>query len=244
MRLVPLLVAGLTACSAGSSSSIAPSSPGSTASVSVSASPSAGASASTEPVSLPPGVPATYEGGQAAGDVPVASLVPAEAQVTGTWYAPQGTLTSIVVAYSIGDDPLFQEHGLVLWSEYADEPRWRAAYGFRDKAKDGVFGITAVIGDATGDGLEDALTFEATGGSGGCGTYRVISVVDAAEVFSQTVCDTFVDVASAPAGLTLTEAVFGPGDDHCCPSAQRVTRLRYTGSGWKVISRETLPLAP
>ena len=133
---------------------------------------------------------------------------------------------------------------MVLWSEFPESPRWRAVYGFRDRAKDGVLGITAVTGDATGDGLDDVLSFESTGGSGACGTYRVISVADAAQVFEQTVCDSVIEIAVAPAGLTLTEAVFGPGDPHCCPSAQRVTRLRYTGAGWKVLSRETLPLAP
>jgi hypothetical protein len=193
---------------------------------------------------LPPGVPPTYGGDVAAGDVPVRALVPKDAKVSGTWFAPIGaTRTTIVVVYARGSDPLRAEHGLVVWSEFADAPRWRAVYGFSDKARAGVLGIGVTTADATGDGVADVLSFEATGGSGGCGTYRLLSLADLTQVYVRDVCDTVIDI-STPAGLTVTEAVFGPGDPHCCPSAQRVTALRYTGSAWKTISKHTIPLAP
>jgi hypothetical protein len=116
-------------------------------------------------------------------------------------------------------------------------------YGFRDRASAGVLGIGVTTADATGDRVPDVLSFEATGGSGGCGTYRLLSLADLADVFVRDVCDTVVQI-STPAGLTVTEAIFGPGDPHCCPSSQRVTTLRYSASTWKTISKRTIPLAP
>jgi hypothetical protein len=222
-----------TTGSSASSPSVGPSSP-----------PPSSPSASTSPVSLPPGVPPTYGGDQAAGDVPPASLVAPGATVTGTWFAPQGELTSIAVAYSLSGEPLLQEHGLVVWNEYPDAPRWRAVFGFRDKPSAGVLGVQAQTGDATGDGLAEVLTFESTGGSGSCGTYRVIAPSNGSQIFDETVCDTVIEIATHPAGLQETAAVFGPGDAHCCPSAQKVTRLRYTGSRWKVVSTTTIPIGP
>lgn len=225
--------------------------PSSTAPVASGASSTATATPTTSPsptpspaLVLPPGVPSTYIGNEAAGDVPIRALVPKDATVSGSWFAPIGaTRTTIVVVYARGSDPLRAEHGLVVWSEFPDAPRWRAVYGLRDKAGAGVLGIGVSTADATGDRVPDVLSFEATGGSGGCGTYRLLSLADLAEVFVRDVCDTVIEISS-PAGLTVTEAVFGPGDPHCCPSAQRVTTLRYSGTTWKTTSKRTIPLAP
>ena len=193
---------------------------------------------------LPPGVPSTYDEDVAAGDVPVHALVPKDATVSGTWFAPIGaTRTTIVVTYERGSDPLWAAHGLVAWAEFADAPRWRAVSGFSDKASAGVLGIGVTTADATDDGVPDVLSFEATGGSGGCGTYRLLSLANLAEVYARDVCDTVIEI-STPAGLKVTEAIFRLGDPHCCPSSQRVTTLRYTGSTWKTVSTHTIPSAP
>ena len=36
-----------------------------------------------------------------------------------------------------------------------------------------------------------------------------------------------------PVGLTITEAVYAPGDPHCCPSSVRTTTLVYTDGRWQ-----------
>jgi hypothetical protein len=41
----------------------------------------------------------------------------------------------------------------------------------------------------------------------------------------------------------MTDAVFKPGDAHCCPSATRTTVLTYDGAdGWTIASREVTSL--
>ncbi len=43
-------------------------------------------------------------------------------------------------------------------------------------------------------------------------------------------------------GLEITEAVYAPGDAHCCPSAFRTTVLTYAGDGrWTVASKTVTP---
>jgi hypothetical protein len=54
---------------------------------------------------------------------------------------------------------------------------------------------------------------------------------DAAQVFRRSGCDTTIE----PAGdgtLSMREAVFEPGDSHCCPSAFRTTTLEWDGSAF------------
>ena len=82
-----------------------------------------------------------------------------------------------------------------------------------------VLGLTAVIGDVTGDASDDALVFAETGGSGGCGTSFAIDIATGARVFDRNVCDTRIVPSTDPVGLVVTEAVFAHGDPHCCPSA-------------------------
>jgi hypothetical protein len=119
---------------------------------------------------------------------------------------------------------------------------WRAVYGFTDPANAGVLGIHALIGDATGDGSPDALMFEDTGGSGACGTWRVIDLAANAGVFRRKTCDTTIDLASDPVGLVLREAAFAPEDAHCCPSATKVSVLTFDGgSAWTVFSSTEQP---
>ncbi len=101
---------------------------------------------------------------------------------------------------------------------------------------------TRVIGDATGDGSPDALTFEDTGGSGVCGTWRVIDLAANAAVFTRKTCDTTIDLSSDPPGLVVREAVFAPGDAHCCPSSTKTSVLTFDeATGWTVVSSTEQP---
>ncbi len=196
---------------------------------------------SEKPVALPPGVPASYGPDDEPGNVPLEALVPKNAAVTGTWFASGDGLDAILVAYAQGADPLAQAHGLVEWNRFGAKPHWRATYGFWDRVKAGVFGITTQTGDATGDGSPDALTFESTGGSGACGTWRVIDLAASREIWDQQTCDATVAFSTHPVGLTLTQAVFKPGDSHCCPSAQRISQLEYDGTTFRATSKKVTP---
>ena len=207
--------------------------------------PTPSATTSPTPAPLPAGVPSGYRPDDPAGEVPAEALVPAGATVTGSWFprlpgAPSGT---IVVTYASGDDPFAQEHGLVVWRRSATSPHWRPTVGYADRPRSGVLGIRVVLGDATGDGASDVLAFDGTGGTGDCGAWRIVQPVDAslATVFPLGTCDTSVVVATDPAGLTATVAVFRPGDAHCCPSAFRISRLAWDGSAFVVTHRSVSP---
>jgi hypothetical protein len=181
-------------------------------------------------------VPATYRKDVEAGDLPAGSLVPAGADVTETEYPSPDT---VVVPYASGSDPFTQEHGLVVWRRFPGEPDpWRARFGFRDKPNAGVLGIQLQTADVTGDGQPDVISFENVGGSGVCGTWRVLSLSPEADTqtYARDLCDATVDANAKPVGIRLTESVFRPGDPHCCPSSTRETVLTWTGARWKVAS--------
>jgi hypothetical protein len=200
-------------------------------------------SSDTASPEVPSALPTAYPSDVPAAEVPVDALVPAGAEVTGTWYASTSGGDAIVVAWLVpGTDPLRLARGLAVWRRFPDAPSWRPVFGFVRRKTSGVLGIEALTADVTGDGSEDALVFESTGGSGGCGTYRVLDLAVAVQVFARETCDTRVDPSRDPVGLTVTEAVFHDGDAHCCPSATRRSVLTYAGSsGWQVASTSTTP---
>ena len=105
-------------------------------------------------------------------------------------------------------------------------------YAFTDRPRAGVLGVSSQTGDVTGDELADRLTLEDLGGSGACGRYRVVAgtATGAEEVFSRQVCDTEIFIAGG--SLTVREAVFEPGDPHCCPSAFRTSTLEWDGEAF------------
>jgi hypothetical protein len=128
-----------------------------------------------------------------------------------------------------GNDPFQAERGYVLWRA-TDAPGWRAVYAFTDGRRSGVLGITQEgRDDLTGDDVDELLTLESTGGSGACGTWRVISPTEgaAAEIFARSTCD--ADAFLQRGHLVIREAVFGPDDPHCCPSAFRTTTYDWNG---------------
>ena len=70
----------------------------------------------------------------------------------------------------------------------------------------------------------------------------MIDLAAARQVFARALCDAQITVSASPVGLTLTRAVFRPGDSHCCPSALRTSVLTYLGEGrWTVASSRTTP---
>lgn len=219
--------------------------PSSTSSPSPSASTSP--SPSVKPVKLPRGTPKSYRPDDAPGDVPAASLVPSDATVEGTWFADTSSGATILVAFTRGADVFGSEQALLVWRRFDANPHWQPVMAVDEPAGEGVLGITVTLGDATGDHSLDALAFESTGGSGGCGTWRLLDLAAATDVWDLVAaCDTQVSFSSHPAGLQMTKAVFKPGDAHCCPSRYRISELEYEGDMMKVTSRRTekAPIAP
>lgn len=205
-----------------------------------SVSPSSSSPPSVEPVGVPAGTPASYRQNVDAGDLPAEALVPAGTTPTDSWpaIAPDGTQFALVAFAAPSNDPFRQARGIVVWRRFPESPPWRSVYGLSDPAEAGVLDIHTLIGDATADGSPDALTFEDIGGSGTCGTWRVLDLAANAQVYESQTCDATYDVSSDPAGLVLRAAVYRPGDAHCCPSATRTTVFVYGGDGrWTVASR-------
>jgi len=245
LRVLSLSIVAMTtaaACSGGGGAPPSPT-PASTApGISPTPSPtpteSPSPSPESDPVELPRGVPTTYREDVEPGDLPPEALIPAGAEITGTDFPGSAT---VVVTYARGDDPFAREQGLVVWRRFAgeDDP-WRARLGFRDPPNAGVLGIQVETADVTGDGEADAISFENVGGSGTCGTWRVIALSPDEDVqtYGRDLCDATVDASTEPLGIRVTESVFGPDDPHCCPSATRATILRWTGSRWRVVSSE------
>ena len=187
-------------------------------------------------------MPPSFGKDLAPGDLPIDALVPPKATANYEWFAQTTVGQTVVVTYTIGSDPFAQGHGLVVWRAYPGErPPWRAQYGFADPSKAGVLGIDVATGDATGDGSPDALTFESTGGSGACGTYRLVDLVAAASVYEHEVCDATIDLSVDPVGLLIRQAVYAPSDPHCCPSSFRISQLEWNGKRFVVTNEEVRP---
>jgi hypothetical protein len=206
-------------------------------------SPSSAPSPSPIP-SLPPGLPPSFQDDVPPGDVPAAALIPIGAEVTGSWEAATTEGDAMVVAWSMpGPDPFRQDRGIVAWRRFDDgglpwRPVWGEAFPAR---RDPVLGVSSQVADVTGDGSEDAIVFAEGGGSGGCGVTLVIDLVAGTEVFRQEGCDRSVDPSSDPVGLRITEAVYAPGDPHCCPSSVRTTTLVDVDGTWERASATTSP---
>lgn len=201
-------------------------------------------SPSIPPVDLPAGTPASYRQDVDAAGLPAEALVPRGTTPSDIWpaIAPDGTQFALVAFAAPSDDPLRRARGIIEWRRFDDPPSWRPVYGVFDPANVGVLDIHTLVGDATADGSPDALTFEDVGGSGTCGTWRVIDLASNAQVYRTQTCDSTYDISTDPAGLVLRAAVYRPGDAHCCPSATRTTMFVYDGDGhWSVASRLVTP---
>lgn len=243
---VVVFCAMLAACSSSDGSAASSASPAATTPTPTTTPPPTSSSASVSPVpDLPAGVPASFDKDVPSGDVPSDALVPADTEVTGTWYASTSAGEAIVVVWAApGADAAnpVVAHGVAVWRHFDDGAApWRPVYGVAYPKGAGVYAIGVVTGDMTGDGSEDALVFAETGGSGGCGTYDVIDLASGTQVFDKQVCDTQITPSADPAGLTIIEAVYAPDDPHCCPSATRTTVMTYADGAWHVASRQVIP---
>ncbi len=180
---------------------------------------------------LPPDAPTTYDG-TLTDDL--APLAPPGATLTSTasFSTPEDPVDLVAFAWRRGD-PFAGELGFSVWQRFEDSPAWRAVSAFTDGPAKGVLGITFGAADLTGDGISDFLTREDRGGSGACATWRVLSPAQgtATQVFRHGGCDTSIELGEG-ASLTVREAVFEPGDSHCCPSAFRTTTLEWDGSAF------------
>jgi hypothetical protein len=127
-------------------------------------------------VRLPEGMPAIVDEADdlaliASGDL--APLLPPGASPASR-LALGDPLEQIVLTWSDGS-PLRRRNGLIVWQRSEDES-WHAVYAFTDPVRLGVFGIRVDEGELTDDAIADVLSFEDVGGSGACGTYRVIAI--------------------------------------------------------------------
>lgn len=173
-------------------------------------------------VAAPPvGIPPTYGQDVSARDLPIDQLIPEGDEAIGEDRARTSAGEAIVIAFATpGPDPFAQARGFIVWrrSEGA-EPPWRAVYGLAHGKRDGVLAISAEVTDLTGDGSDEALIREETGGTGACATYLVIDLAAGAPIWTRSLCDAEVQPNPDPLGLYVVARVYEPGDPHCCPSA-------------------------
>jgi hypothetical protein len=173
------------------------------------------------------------------------ALIPPDAQLTDrlTLPAASGIPDGVAVAYVLGADPFSAEHGFALWQRFDEAPAWSVVLAFVDPPRTGILSIRLEAGDLTADGHPEILAFEDRGGTGACGTWRVIAPAPgaAAEVFRRTTCDTQIRISGDV--LEVREAIFEPGDPHCCPSSFRLSTLRWNGLRFREITSEIEPAA-
>jgi hypothetical protein len=197
-------------------------------------------------IQLPPDAPTTYPGDAAAGDLPLLELVPpgAEIDASAVRSPPEVPAEHLEIAWSRGDDPFARERGFALWMPFDDPTRWDVVYAFTAPVDRGVLGIRTQRGDVTGDLVPDLLVVEHVGGSGACAVWRVVATGDgsATEVFRRRTCD--AELAIVGGNLELREAVFEPGDAHCCPSAFRTTTYAWDGERFASIDVIESPAVP
>ncbi len=176
--------------------------------------------------------------------IPDAALVPPGAELTGRLElaAAGGLPDQIAVTYASGADPFAREHGFAVWERYPEPPAWSVVLAFVDPPERGVLGIRLQAGDLTGDGHEEVLAFEETGGTGACGRWRVVTGagVGARVVFKRSTCD--AELLIRGGALRLREAIYEPGDPHCCPSAFRYATLEWDGEGFVETSSRVEPM--
>jgi hypothetical protein len=165
-------------------------------------------------------------------------------EVTGVAHARTRTGESVVIAFATpGPDPFRQARGFVVWRRSDDGgPPWQAVFGVAHGKREGVLGISAEVTDLTGDGSDEALIREDTGGSGACATYRVIDLAAATPIWTRALCDAEVHPSPDPLGLTVVARVYEPGDAHCCPSSISERVLAWRDGRFVEVSETLTPL--
>ena len=186
---------------------------------------------------------ASIDAGDLTSLVPAGSSITSQAQTIGAVVGSGPVPNDEIALVWLDEGPPERSTGLIVWQRFEDES-WHAVYAFTDPPRRGVLGIRLDIGDVTRDAFADVLSLEDVGGSGACGTYRVIAsgVDDASEIFRRDTCDT--QIAIVGRDLRVREAIFRADDPHCCPSAFRESTLRWNGTSWDEISSEVVPNDP
>jgi hypothetical protein len=200
-------------------------------------------SVAPSPAQVPDGVPPSFEDDVAAENVPTPALIPQGAAVTQAWTNQAGD--AIAVAWeSPGGDPFRRDRGVAVWRRFHDGGApWRPVWGqaFPAGRDEPVLGVDARFADVTGDSSADALVFASLGGSGACTATWVIDVAAGAQAYRDRGCDRVIEASSDPVGLRIREAVYAPGDPHCCPSGFRETILVYDNGAWRAASSSVSP---
>ena len=251
LTVVFILAAALAACDEGGTTTTPTTrpSPIATTGPSETSTPEPTLTTSPEPSPSPRPIPPAWA--EPIGDdlgpdaLPDDALVPPGAQLTDrlTLPAAAGIPDGVAVAYVLGADPFAAEHGFALWQRFNEAPAWSVVFAFVDPPREGILGIRLGSGDLTDDGHAEVLAFEDRGGTGACGTWRVIAPAPggAAETFRRTTCDTQIRIAGHV--LEVRQAVYEPDDPHCCPSAFRLSTLRWNGSRFSRIASRIEPAA-
>ena len=188
--------------------------------------------------------------------VPRGATVVETHQLTGS-----GEPRRLAVAWATDTDGLPDRSGVFVWEPAGGSIAapgvsgdWRLAFGINllggervtvgsaatattapsDLARAGI----ADVGDVTGDGYRDLLTFEDSTGSGGCGTWRVIAAAGGSvqQVLERTTCE--ADLSITRGGLLRVRQAFQPaGCRHIHGCAIRTTKLRFEAGQWVRVSR-------
>ncbi|HVF07853.1 MAG TPA: hypothetical protein VNC60_04670 [Actinomycetota bacterium] len=242
-RIALALIFVLASCGGDGSPSPTASTPSSSASPVI---PTAGGG-SPEPspaaATLPLGVPHAYDEDVTVRALPLAALIAPGDEVTGVGRGHTSAGDAVVIVFATpGPDPFVQARGFVVWQRSeGGEPAWRAVYGLAHGKREGVLSISADVTDVTGDGSDEALIREETGGSGACATYRVIDLASASPIWTRALCDAEVQPSPDPLGLWVVERVYEPGDAHCCPSAISERVLAWRGGRFVEVSETLTP---
>ncbi len=133
--------------------------------------------------SIPAGIPPSFGSDVPGADLPLDELIPPGTQVSDRLLASTSAGDAVVIMYTGGGgDPFRRAQGFVVWRRTEGAaPPWRPVFGVTHPKTDGVVTVQGITGDATGDGSDDALLFEATGGVGNCGRWRVIDLAAGAQ---------------------------------------------------------------
>jgi hypothetical protein len=181
----------------------------------------------------PAPAPTTFSANYDARQVPLQQLVPRDAHVLSAWYADG----HIVVAWDREyDDEGWRGGYRGLWLAV-----WRRSVGWRSvyRARYTGYDLTIRQVDLTHDGRADLFSRLETGGTAGCGVYRVIALArHVRQIYMREHC---LDqgLVTADRGRLLEKdglQHIGPGI-HCCYRFT-VTRVkRWDGRLWNIVSR-------
>jgi hypothetical protein len=160
------------------------------------------------------------------------SLIPADASLTDVRRLGGGVL-AVTWERSFGSKPPFRDFGFAVWQREGPRERrvfrLRAREGTNGDPQGGVEALSMTAGDVTGDGRADALVYEYTDGSAGCGVYLL---VDRTRVlYRRRLCIDHGTIAVIEHAL-IVKTGFAKDPKtrngiHCCYLKVRTTQIRW-----------------